>query len=401
MFRNVTYIKIEQQPSFDWPKRTTVLNFDFVTHFEANDTWRDLTLKGKITLPKNLYFKDENNKLQPLNGTNINIGGFSSSAPLFLRGDKVTITAGYKYFNKDHREIEETAQYFSGYITKVGSKKPIELELENNMWILKQTPVAVHTFTKADTLEHIMRTLISEVKGTPFTVKAFGETTFGAFSTGHESIGEVLHRLQKTYGFEFYFVGNELRGGILIYNYNNIVKENFHFQQNIISDELEYSRLDDINLSALAHNTIEEDNGLCVDGSRKTKKVRLEVLITIKHRPTANELPYTIREIKKGEVRPENTDGTRVDYHYITETTIAGLAARAYDALKKYNYEGFRGGFTTFGLPFMKQGDTAIIVDDILPERNGSYRVRSVEYTGGIDGLRQIIKLDFKLKNEQ
>ena len=126
MLRPTTYIKIEQQPSVDFPKRTTVLNFDFVTHFEANDNWRDLTNKGKITLPKNLYFRDENNKLQPLNGTNINIGGFSSKDPLFLRGDKVTIVAGYKYYNNEHREIEETAQFFSGYISKVGSKKPID-----------------------------------------------------------------------------------------------------------------------------------------------------------------------------------------------------------------------------------------------------------------------------------
>ena len=398
MYRNVTYIKIEQQYSTDWPARKTVLNFDFVTHFEANDTWRDLTLKGKITLPKNLYFRDENNKLQPLNGTNINIGGFSSSAPLFLRGDKVTITAGYKYYDKEHREVEETAQYFAGYITKVGSKKPIELELENNMWILKQTPAAVRTYAKTDSLEYIMNDLIKGVKGAKFTVKTFGITSFGAFSTGHETIGDVLYRMQKTYRFQFYFIGNELRGGMLVYNYNNIVKENFHFQQNIISDDLEYSRIDDINLSAIAHNTIETDNGECADGTRKTKKVRLEVLITIKHRPVNGELPYTIREIKKGDVRPENTDGARAEYYYINATTIAELAAMAYEELKQYYYTGFRGGFTTFGLPFMKQGDTAAIVDEVLPERNGNYRVRSVEYTGGIDGLRQNIKLDFKLK---
>ena len=398
MLRPVTYIKIEQQPSLDFPKRTTVLNFDLVTHFEANDNWRDLTNKGKITIPKNLYFRDENNKLQPLNGTNINIGGFSSKDPLFLRGDKVTIIAGYKYFNKDHREIEETSQFFSGYISKVGSKKPIELEIENNMWLLKQTPVPRRTFLKNDSLEKIMQFLIDQVEGQPFTINTLKSvTTFGVFSTENETAAAALYRLQKMNGFEFYFRGNELRGGVLVFDFNSQVKENFHFQENIISDDLEYTRLEDITLSALAYNTITEDDGFCKDGSAKTKKRRLEVLVIIKHHPKIGEIPYTYRQLHRDDIRPENTDGERMDYHFPGETTIDGLARRAYDKLSKYNYTGFRGGFTTFGLPFMMQGDNAVITDKILPERNGTYRVRSVEYTGGINGLRQIIKLDYRL----
>jgi hypothetical protein len=53
-----------------------------------------------------------------------------------MRGDKVTIEAGYKYYNRDLREIIDTAILFQGYISKVNSKIPIELELEDNMWKL-------------------------------------------------------------------------------------------------------------------------------------------------------------------------------------------------------------------------------------------------------------------------
>ena len=397
MFRPATYIKIEQQPSVAFPKRNTVLNFDFVTHFEAVDNWRDLTNKGKITIPKNLYFRDADNVLRPLNGTNINIGGFSSDAPLFLRGDKVSIVAGYKYFNNAHREIEETAQFFNGYISKVGSKSPIELELENNMWVLKQTPVPVRTFLKSDSLEKIMQFLIDQVEGKPFVISSTTETTFGVFTTGNETAAQAISRLQKMYGFEFYFRGNELRGGALLYDIKSLVKENFHFQENIISNDLEYSRLDDVTLSAIAHNTITVNNGECKDGTPKTKKQRLEVLITIKRLPKIGELPYSIKEIKKGDVKPENTDGERREFFFPGQTTIAGLAAQAYEQLKKYHYEGFKGGFTTFGLPFLRQGDNAVLADDILPERNGTYRVKEVEYSGGVDGLRQIVKIDYKI----
>jgi hypothetical protein len=395
MFRCITNITITQQPSTDWPNRKTVLNFDFVNEFESSDSWRDLTNKGKITLPKNLYFRDETGKLQPLKGTNINVGGFSSTAPLFLRGDKVKIEAGYKYFNKAHREIEDTAVMATGYITKVGSKIPIELEIEDNMWILKQTPVETHTFTDANTLEEILFFIVKNVP--QFTVKAITQTTFGTFAIGNETAAQVLQRLQKTYGFEFYFRGNELRGGALIYIESDAISEHFHFQENIIDDDLEYKRKDDVTMSALAHNTITESGGICKDGATKTVKKRLQVLVTLKKNPKVNELPYIIKIIHKGETVPENTDGERRTLFFPGAKTTEDLAALAYAELKKYYYTGFKGSFTTFGIPFVRQGDNAIIKDPILPERDGVYKIKKVEYTGGINGLRQKIDLDYKL----
>jgi len=65
--------------------------------------------------------------------------------------------------------------------------------------------------------------------------------------------------------------------------------------------------------------------------------------------------------------------------------------------LRKYYYSGFKGKFTTFGIPFVKMGDNAEIQDDILPERNGVYKVKSVEYSGGVNGLRQVVQLDYKI----
>jgi len=394
MYRCITYITIQQVPTTDWPNRTTELNFDFVTEFESSDSWRDFTNKGRVTLPKNLYFKDENGKLQPLKGTNVNVGGFSSTAPLFLRGDKITITAGYKYFNKDHREVEDVSTIHTGFITKVGSKIPIELEIEDNMWKLKQIPVTTHTFKKSDTLEDMLAFML---KGSEFTFKALTKTTFGEFAIGNETVAQALQRLQKTFGFEFYFRGNELRGGVLIYIEAEAANENFHFQENIIEDELEYKRKDDVTLSAIAHNTITVENGHCKDGALKTKRQRLEVLVTIKKNATKTELPYTTRIINRGDIVPENTDGERRTFFFPGATTTDQLAALAYEKLKMYYYTGFKGTFTTFGIPFVRQGDNAVIKDPILPERDGRYKIKKVEYSGGINGLRQHIELDYKI----
>lgn len=388
MYRVVTIVTIEQQPTLDYPNRKAVLGFDFVNTFEASDTWEDLTNKGKLVLPKNLYYKDAAGKQQPLSGTNINIGGFGL-VPLFLRGDKVTIESGYKYFNKAGFEIIDTAIFFQGFISKVHSKIPVELDLEDNMWKLKQVPVPTHTFKSTDTLEDILKFVL---QGTGFTYKALTSTTFGELMVGNETVAQLLQRLQKTYGFEFYFRGDELRGGVLIYIEEEAETQVFKFQNNIISDEMEYYRKDDVVLSAVANNTITEKTGaLCKDGSAKKKKKRIRVLVTIKNGQRVD------KEIKEGESVPENLEGERHTYFFPGAKTVNQLADLAYEKLKKFYYEGFRGSFTSFGIPFVRQGDNARITDEKLPERNGLYKIRAVEYTGGVGGLRQTIHLDYRI----
>jgi len=410
MYRVVTNIVITQQPSLAWPNRKTVLGFDFVNHFECNDNWRDLTNKGKLIIPKNLYFRDANGKLQPLNGTNINIGGFSSNAPLILRGDKVSITAGYKYTTAGNREIVNTSTLFNGYVTKVNSRMPIEVSIEDNMWILKQTPMDNVTFRATDTIEHALTVMMNKVNSmwnTSFTVNNTTSTLVGdPFSIGNKTAAQVLLFLQKKYGFESYFRGNELRSGILVYlpqdttnpDGSPVTPNIFAFQNNIIDDEMEYVRKDDIKLSAKATNTFTEDTGeVSRDGSPKTKRKRLEVLVTIKANPASGEVPYTTTVITPQNPIAENIEGERHDFHFPGARTIAELANMAYLKLIQFYYTGLRGKFTTFGIPFDRKGDNIQILDTILPERNGIFRIKEVDYSGGVEGLRQDIHLDFKL----
>lgn len=393
MYRCITNISIQQVAA----GRKGSLFFDFVNEFTSSDSWRDLTNKGTLSLPKNLYYKDATGRAQPLHGTNINIGGVGL-VPLFLRGDKVQIEAGYKYYNKTGREVLDTEIMFTGYISKVGSKIPIELELEDSMWLLKQTPAPTRTFKTTDTLEDILQALIDVVNkthGTHFTRFAITKTTFGEFIMGSETVAQVLQRLQKQYGFEFYFRGDQLRGGVLIYIESEAQEQQFSFQKNIISDELEYRRKDDIVLSVLAHNTlIEETGATCKDGTKKTKRNRISVLVTIKN---GKRQPDYI--VKHGVPVPDNIEGERTTFFDPSAKNASELGNNAYDHLIKYYYDGFRGSFTTFGIPFVRQGDNARVSDNILPERNGLYKIKKVEYSGGINGLRQTVTLDYRIKN--
>lgn len=400
MFRVVSNISIQQRPSTAWPNRKTLIGMNFCSSYEASDNWRDLTNNGKLVIPKNLYFRDQYGKLRPLAGTNVNVGGFDSNAPLAMRGDAVKIVVGYKYFNAPNaqRETTSTAQVFSGYISKVDAKQPIEITLEDNMWLAKQTPVDTMTFTISQGLNTILAYLVGKINalyGTSLTYNALTNTTFATFPIGNETVCQVLQRLQKIFGFESYFRGNELRSGLLIYIPGEAITRTFTFQKDILPDDnLEYVRKDDIVLSAVARNTVQESvpGKLTKDGFQATKKVRLEVLVTLRNGKTS------IYPILKGKPVPENTEGERRTLFFPGAQNITDLANLAIAELTKYYYDGLKGDFSTFGLPFVRQGDNVKIVNNILPEIAGTYKVKEVKYKGGATiGIRQQIYLDFKI----
>jgi len=396
MYRCLTYITIVQVPTEDFPSRTNTLFFDFVNEFTSNDTWDSLTNKATLIFPKNIYVRDQYNRLLSLGGTNKNIGGFSTDTPIFLRGDKVTIEAGYRYFDKANGEISDTAVMFQGFISKVTSKKPIQLECEDNMWKLKQIQAPNKVFPgKTYTLETMLRELL---QGTGFTVNSLTDTSIGDFRTQNETVAEVLARLRKDFHFESYFRGTELRTGSLVYIEEEAITNTFAFQQNIISDELDYQRKDDVSLSAVAYSINKfELEGTTKTGHKRTKKERLSVLVYFQN----GKFQQFIKPPGEKADFPPNTGGERRTLYFWDVKSTSELVTLAHAELQKYYYTGFKGKFTTFGIPFVRQGDNVILKDPLLPERNGTYKVKSLEYKGGYnEGIRQVITLDYKIGSD-
>lgn len=392
MYRCATLIKFLQIPSEAYPQRNKTTICNFVHAFESVDSWTDLTNTAKIVLPKNVYVKDQTGKLISLSGTNINIGGFSSNVPLFLRGDTVQIEAGYRYFDAFGNDKIQTSILFKGFISKVTSKKPIELECEDNMWKLKQIPAPNKTYKSTDTIEDILRDML---KGTGFKVNALTKTTFGDFTVQNETVCEVLARIRKDYHFESYFRGDELRCGSIVYVEQDAIDDGqkvFKFQTNIISDELDYQRRDDINLSAVAYSINKKSlTTTTKDGHTKTKKERLEILVT---QSKGNFIYKQKTPGQKADFAP-STSGERRTLYFWNVTDANTLFNLASAELTKYYYTGLKGKFITFGIPKVSQGDNVDILDPVLPERNGRYKCKSVKYTGGVEGLRQEIELDY------
>lgn len=390
--RVVSNIFINQVPNNAWPGRNNTIFLDFCTEVESQDGWEDFTNDAKITIPKNIYYTDKNGRKVNLGNTNTNIGGFSANPPTFLKGDEVTIVAGYKYTSGDN-DILSTAIIFEGFITQVNSKKPITITCEDNMYKLKQIPAINKVFKASDyTLESILTELL---QGSGFTVNALTQTSIGDFRTQNETVCDVLSRLRNDYHFEAYFRGNELRCGSEVYIEAEARSQTFVFQQNIIDDDLVYNRKDDLVLSCLAYSINKTElQTLTKDGNTKTKRERLEVLVTYQ------KGVFTANKKAPGQKAdfPANYTGERRTLYFWDVSDINELISDAEDELKKYYYDGFKGTFTTFGIPFVRQGDNAIIIDEILPERNGTYKIKSVKYKLSVDGgLRQTIELDYRI----
>lgn len=394
MLRPINHITITQTPSDQYPTRNLVLYFDFVHKWNYSDSWRDLTSTGTLVLPKKIYARNaKTNTAYPLFGTNVNIGGFSS-IPLILRGDQIKIQSGYIYRDLSLKEIQQDLTTIAeGWISRVKSKQPIEILFEDNMWKLKQIPCPDYDNSK--TLESNLKRFLL---GTPFTVNVLSATTI-KFDTAfvvaqNMTVAQFLEQFRKQYGFESYFRGNELRCGSLVYIENEAKTKKFQFQNNICDEgmDLEYNRKDDIVLSAIATNYIKDNTGTFTsDGKAKTTRKRLEVLVTLKGGKT------TIKQIIKGQPVQEAIEGERKTFFFPWTRNINELADEAIKELTRYYYEGFKGSFTTFGSPWMHHGDNASIIDTVLPERDGIYKIKGVDYSGGVDGNRQTITLDYKI----
>jgi hypothetical protein len=400
--RVISNFIIKQVESVAWPTRTNTLIFDFCAEFEGEDSWETLTNAGKITLPKKVSLIGNFNKQVNIfnkTGQDSNLGGFSALPPVFLRGDAVTVRAGYKYRDGAIDKVSLSTM-FQGYISNVNSKTPFTLDIEDNMWLLKQAPAQGGingTFPyKTYTVETMLKELIKNAS-LPFTVNSLTSTNLGIdFRIERNTIGQILERLRHDHYLKSYFRGNDLRCGSAVYIESEASTLSFTWQENIIEDDLIYRRKDDIVLSAIATSTNKvSSNTTTKDGKTKTKSEKLEVFILFLNGvfTTAIKKPGSAINF------PINNTGERREFYYNNVTDANALIKVAKEQLLRYYFDGYRGTFTTFGMPFVKQGDNAQIDDKLLPERNGTYKIKSVGYKLSADnGLRQVIELDYKIK---
>lgn len=226
------------------------------------------------------------------------------------------------------------------------------------MWLFKQQSYK-KTF-KSVTVKQLIDFLAEKITTKFSIVYSDGNINLGKFRINLATGAQVLNELRKTYGIQSYF-----REGILYVgfayshekaDYRKVVS--FQFSDNIIDDDLIYKNTDNIKIKI-------------VGTALNANNVQLKA------------------EAGDG-------DGIQVPRFYYHKTQ-AELQALVNNDAKKLKISGFEGGFTTFGKPYVRQGDAVQLRDTALPERDGTYLVNSVIREFGVNGYRQKISIDRKI----
>lgn len=393
--------------------RNETFNLDFCHSFEVNSSWKDLSDTATIEIPKNVYVKDANNSNilwgdsttpEKLKGY-VNTGGFSnaqvSSLPLIMRGDAITITAGYSYISQVNPDgtlnyATKTNTVFSGFVSSLEMKSTLKLHCEDNMWLLKQTNMPTATYGKGNNdISNVLDDIVSNVNKNYPKANLTKDTngfalSVNGFKTGNETAAAVLKNLCKILpSMGFYFRGNVLRGGGVVYYYSDQsagtdangkpLYNSFNFQKNIISDELHYSLKSDVKVGAVCY-AVNSKAGTDTNkmGGTRYSTSRLQTTIGVQDGDSGNGYEY-------------------FTFYFKDITSEDDLKKKGQTYLSRYQYDGFRGKFTTFGLPFVRHGNIIYITDNLFPERNGHYMVKAAHCSFSVDsGLRQEIDLHFR-----
>lgn len=325
--------------------------FDFVNEVSIETSYENLTDTAKITIPRKLNFE----------GKPIAVGVDS----IFKRGDKVKIDLGY---------FPDLRTVFNGYISRVSPKTPIVLECEDEMFLLKSTivtyPKKYSLVTQGKTGKKLkkpkvisanitLKELLDNIIPNEIEYKCLLDVNIGSFRASNASVAKVLDVLKSDYGFYSYFVDGVLNVGLANDSSDTNIIE-FKFEENIIDDSsLDYQRSEDMRLKVKAVSLNSKDNS----------KIDVEV----------------------------GDDDGALKTFYTQNATESALKEFANLKLTEWKYEGFRGSFKTFGEPFVRHGDTAKLISDKFPEKDGLYEIVSVRRTfNTTDGYKQDIELGIK-----
>lgn len=399
--RLISKITITQQPTTTYPERGAEYVLDFVNDIEITSSWKNMTDTAKIVMPKKVYVKTPTgivtwqDKYMYAN---------TPEAPIIMRGDRIKVELGYYYKPTPQSEYRaETNIEFEGYITKINPKVPLVIECEDNMWLLKQAqcPNKVFPVSEGWTVQKIVqylllnssastsdtylnRVLLPELKRFN-VINGVGaseniQTNVGDFRTQNETIAQVLQRLRKDYKIECFFRPNAQGENIDLYvsgvvyypseyvdAQGNIFATAYDFENNIITDDMVYLRKDDLRLGIKAYSIDKKElTTTNSSGGTKTQSKRLETFVGD----------------TDGEIR------TQFFWDVKTEDELKALATQR---LNKLKYEGWRGQFTSFGLPFVRHGQAVSLKSKVTPERGGAYLVKGTKVKFGMGGFRRMI----------
>ncbi len=242
---------------------------------------------------------------------------------VFRSGDPVTIELGYN------------GQYvleFSGYIKRISAGIPIVIECEDEMYHLKRMPVNI-SLAKT-TLENLLKKIVPG-----YDINAL-EVDLGAQRHASTTVSQVLDFLKQEYSLYSYMKGKQLVCGKVYQDDSDIEPVKLHLEKNIVSNALNYKRAEDVMIKIEAISTLSSGKKISVTVGDDVGELR--------------QLSYYNIDVEAELIKLAETD------------------------LKKYKVDGYDGGVTTFGIPYIQHGYKVALQSDLYPDRAGVYYVEEV-----------------------
>lgn len=268
-------------------------------------------------------------------------------------GDPVSITLGYHTRDRDFENEE-----FKGFIRKINPTIPLELECEDNNFLLRKKNI--NKSWKSTTLKEVLEEI---VRGTGIELNGeVPEMTLAPFYLRNTDAAFALQKLADEYGLTIYFqtdgslyVGlaytQELGEETLIINGDDC---------NVVdADDLKFRKAEDVKLKIKAIS-FRGDNS----------KIETEL---------------------------GDEDGALRTLNFYNIDNMAELKEMARQEMDKYKFDGYEGSVVCFFIPFIQPGYKVNIVDETFPDRAGSYFVDDTKVTAGENGIRRKIDISIKL----
>lgn len=292
---------------------------EFVHGLEVVSGWDQATDTAKVEMPAAVKLdKDE-------------------LRDLLAPGDPVTLRLGYD---------DELAIAYTGYITGISTRIPVTLTCEDEMWQLKQTVVTDNMVDA--TVDDL---LAKHFKG--YKTKTLNAKLGAQFVIDNLSLAQVLKKLKEEFGLYSFFRGDVLTVG-KVYDTGTAGRVKFRFEQNIIEEDLEYKRKEDVRIEVVAISNMR-------DGTKLEERLG-----------------------------DKGGDQRTLNFYDLSKADLKEAATRELDRLK---YDGFRGSITAFGRPQVKHGDIVELSHPRDADKAGDYWVDKVTTNFGTGGFRQKIEL--------
>lgn len=269
--------------------------------------------------------------------------------------DPVTIELGY---------APDLNLIFTGYVSNVDPDSPATITCENEAWTWKKKSIGPFTGKNLKLSE-----LLSGVGYTGLLSLGTDPIVGDWVVDKNTTVLNILEELRSKFGLLSYWRMDKTL--YIAEDFNNVGDvSKFSFQYNILNAKLEFI-VNAGDIQPVSHGvSIQKDN----------KKIELYAY-------------YVEDEIVVSKTQPAGVLNT-LSVPYLTESALSDLIKRRLPRLRN---DGIKGSFTAFGAPKVEHGGSAQLICDKFPERNGVWKISSVETSFGVSGFRQEIGLDQKL----